>query len=139
MRELEEEFIDEERKFTLDGHLVGSIGEVVAAYAFGLTLYPPGVETHDAEASDGKKVQIKLTGGVRGIGLSSKPDYLIVLQLRDHKFSVVYNGPGEPVWDNCRGDARNRGQLQIGLRKLRELQPDVPSIPMTEYGLPDLS
>jgi hypothetical protein len=28
------------RKFTPDGHLVGSIGEVVAAEALGLTLYP---------------------------------------------------------------------------------------------------
>lgn len=28
------------RKFTPDGHLVGSIGEVVAAEALGLTLHP---------------------------------------------------------------------------------------------------
>jgi hypothetical protein len=28
------------RKFTPDGHLVGSIGEVVAAQEFKLTLYP---------------------------------------------------------------------------------------------------
>ena len=35
---LEEEF--EGRRFTPDGHLVGSIGEVVAAYAFNLTLLP---------------------------------------------------------------------------------------------------
>jgi hypothetical protein len=34
VRELEKEFVDEKRKFTLDGHLVGSIGEVVAAYSF---------------------------------------------------------------------------------------------------------
>jgi hypothetical protein len=139
VRELEEEFIDEERNFTLDGHLVGSIGEVVAAYAFGLTLYPPGVQTHDAEASDGKKIQIKLTGGDKSIGLSSKPEYLIVLQLRDHKFSVVYNGPGEAVWGNCSGAARGRGQRPITLKKLGELQPKVPSIQMSEYGLPDLS
>jgi hypothetical protein len=118
---------------------VGSIGEVVAAYAFGLTLYPPGVQTHDAEASDGKKIQIKLPGGDKSIGLSSKPEYLIVLQLRDHKFSVVYNGPGEAVWDNCSGAARGRGQRPITLKKLRELQPKVPSIQMSEYGLPDLS
>jgi hypothetical protein len=36
--ELEKEF--EGRKFTPDGHLVGSIGEVVAAYAFGLRCSP---------------------------------------------------------------------------------------------------
>jgi hypothetical protein len=139
VNELEEEFIDEERKFTLDGHLVGSIGEVVAAYTFGLTLYPPGKETHDAEAENGRKVQIKLTGGIRGIALSSKPDYLIVLQLRDLKFSVVYNGPGAPVWERCGGNLDAPGQHPIGLRALRELQPETPSIAMKEHGLPDLS
>ena len=29
------------RHFTLDGHLVGSIGEVAAAYYYGIKLYPP--------------------------------------------------------------------------------------------------
>jgi hypothetical protein len=91
VKELEEEFVDDERRFTLDGHLVGSISEVVAAYAFGLTLYPPSNKTHDAETEDGRKVQVKLTGGTRGIVLSSEPDYLIVLQLQDYKFKVVYN------------------------------------------------
>ena len=28
-----------ERHFTLDGHLVGSIGEVMAAYYYGIDLY----------------------------------------------------------------------------------------------------
>jgi hypothetical protein len=54
---LEEEF--EGRKFTPDGHLVGSIGEVVAAYAFNLKLLPASNATHDAEAPDGTLVQIK--------------------------------------------------------------------------------
>lgn len=57
---LEEEF--EGRRFTPDGHLVGSIGEVVAAYAFNLTLLPAGNPIHDARAKDGTLVQIKLTG-----------------------------------------------------------------------------
>ena len=49
--ELEKEF--EGRRFTPDGHLVGSIGEVVAAYAFGLKLLPASNERHDAVAADG--------------------------------------------------------------------------------------
>ena len=36
--ELEELFPG--RKFTLDGHLVGSIGEVIAAHRYGLELLP---------------------------------------------------------------------------------------------------
>jgi hypothetical protein len=41
---------------------VGSIGEVVAAEALGLTLHPPSYPGHDAFDADGD-VQIKMTGG----------------------------------------------------------------------------
>ena len=50
------------RKFTPDGHLVGSIGEVIAAEALGLTLYPMSKPGHDAFDANGD-VQIKLTAG----------------------------------------------------------------------------
>jgi hypothetical protein len=41
---------------------VGSIGEVVAAEALGLTLHPPSYPGHDAFDASGD-VQIKMTGG----------------------------------------------------------------------------
>ena len=140
VKELEEEFVDENRKFTLDGHLVGSIGEVVAAYAFGLTLYPTGRKGHDAESGDGRRVQIKLTGGKSGVGLSSEPNYLIVLQLYHYTFRVVYNGPGARVWAECRGPETLR-QRPISLSKLRALDlavADEDRIIM-QRELPDLS
>jgi hypothetical protein len=49
------------RKFTIDGHLVGSIGEVIVAENYGLELLPNSTETHDAKTKDGKLVQIKAT------------------------------------------------------------------------------
>src|SRR6056297_3707696 len=51
------------RKFTLDGHLVGSVGEVVAAYIFDLELNPASTQGHDAMTRNGKNVEIKLTQG----------------------------------------------------------------------------
>ena len=51
------------RKFTPDGHLVGSIGEVIAAEHFGLTLHSMSKAAHDAVDADGNEVQIKLTAG----------------------------------------------------------------------------
>ena len=39
------------RRFTLDGHLVGSIGEALAAEMYGLVLLPASAETHDATAT----------------------------------------------------------------------------------------
>ena len=119
---LEEEF--EGRKFTPDGHLVGSIGEVVAAYAFGLTLLPSSSEGHDAVAPDGTKVQIKLTGGSRGVNIYGQPDHLIVLQLTpDREFKTVYNGRGSVVWEKC-GNLQKNGQRNITLSKLRTLDKD---------------
>jgi hypothetical protein len=140
VKELEEEFTDEKRKFTLDGHLVGSIGEVVASYAYELDLYPPSIKGHDAKTADGKEVQVKLTGGKTGVRLNALPEYLIVLQLRDYQFREVYNGPGRQVWDACGAMAKN-GQRPIGLSKLVALNMQVQEKERIaqRHPLPDLS
>ena len=57
--ELEREYPG--RHFTLDGHMLGSIGEVYAAEKYGLTLYPASHEVHDAVDDMGRQVQIKIT------------------------------------------------------------------------------
>ena len=114
---LEKEF--EGRKFTPDGHLVGSIGEVVAAYAFGLELLPASNATHDAKATDGTLVQIKLTGG-SNVSLYSEPQHFLVLQIKNGAFSTVYNGRGSTAWRNCRPLQKN-GQRSISLSILRKL------------------
>lgn len=89
------------RKFTPDGHLVGSIGEVLVAEHYNLTLLPNSSETHDAVSKDGKLVQTKATQ-VDGISISSEPDYLIVINLfLGGSWEEVYNGPGKPVWGNA--------------------------------------
>ncbi|TDW62818.1 hypothetical protein EDF57_107216 [Novosphingobium sp. PhB55] len=51
------------RKFTLDGHLVCSIGEVIAAYMFDLPLDPASTMVHDALCPAGRRVEIKFTQG----------------------------------------------------------------------------
>ena len=49
------------RHYTPDGHMIGSIGEALAASYYGLELFPASEETHDAKAPDGRLVQIKAT------------------------------------------------------------------------------
>jgi hypothetical protein len=108
------------RAFTPDGHLVGSIGEVVAAYQYGLTLHSASRETHDAVAPDGRHVQIKATQG-KSVSLRSEPDYLIILHLgADGHATEVFNGPGHIVWAQC-GNMQANGQRAISLSKLRKL------------------
>ena len=75
--ELEAEFPG--RHFTLDGHLVGSIGEVLAAYYYGIDLYEASTQRHDGSI-DGREVQIKITQQ-DNILISEKPDYLLVMYL----------------------------------------------------------
>jgi hypothetical protein len=126
--ELQEEFALDGRKFTPDGHLVGSIGEVIAAYAFDLKLLPSSSSVHDAKSTDGKLVQIKLTGG-KSIGLYSEPEHLIILQMANMKIGLIYNGPGQAVWHSCNAIQKN-GQRFIGIVKLRGL--DLVATPKIE-------
>jgi hypothetical protein len=112
------------RKFTVDGHLVGSIGEVIVAEHYGLKLLPNSTKTHDARTKDGKMVQIKATQ-VKGIAISSEPDYLIVIRLlSDGSWEEIYNGPGRAAWDNA-GKMQKNGQRPISLSKLRNLMGSV--------------
>ena len=114
------------RKFTLDGHLVGSIGEVVAAYIFDLDLNPASTLGHDATAPDGRNVEIKLTQG-RGVAIRHKPEHLIVLHRpKGGPIRIVFNGPGELVWDAC-GKMQKNGQRPISLARLSQIAAGVPS------------
>jgi len=112
------------RKFTLDGHLVGSIGEVVAAHLYSLDLLPASAEGHDAAAPDGRLVQIKATQS-KSVGLRSEPEHLLVLKLNtDGSASEVYNGPGSLAWAQV-GKMQKNGQRSIGLSRLRSIMEQV--------------
>ena len=109
-----------EKHFTLDGILIGNLGEVYAAEKYGLKLLPEATKTHDAVTADGKDVQIKVTQGKR-IGLRARPDYLLVLQVqRDGSFVEIYYGPGEKPWEMS-GRMQKNGQRMISLSRLNTL------------------
>lgn len=107
------------RKFTPDGHLVGSIGEVIAAEALGLTLYPGSHPGHDAYDVNGD-VQIKMTAG-QGVSMYDTCARLVVLRVvSPHEAELVYDGPGEPVW-SVAGARQKNGQRRISLARLRAI------------------
>jgi len=112
------------RHFTPDGHLVGSIGEVLAAYYYNLNLAPASTGGYDATTQDGRLVEIKATQG-NLVGLRSNPNHLLVLKiLRDGQFEEIFNGPGQLVWEKA-GNPQRNGQKQISLSKLRSLMIEV--------------
>lgn len=113
------------RRFTPDGHLVGSIGEVIAAHRYQLELLRHSAPGHDARSTSGILVEIKATQG-SSVALREAPDHLIVLHLSKlGEASEVYNGPGAPVW-SAAGAMQRNGQRPVSLSKLRALMVHVP-------------
>lgn len=113
------------RHFTPDGHMVGSIGEILAAYHYDLELYPESTEIHDAKSKNGLEVQVKTTQ-INKIGLSSNPEHLIVLSInKDGSNLEIYNGPGDIVWNKA-GKVQKNGQRYISVSTLKKLMDDVP-------------
>ncbi|HJX84141.1 MAG TPA: hypothetical protein VJ723_07350 [Candidatus Angelobacter sp.] len=114
-----------DRPFTPDGHLVGSIGEVIAADIYDLTLEKCSNPGFDAKTQTLQTVEIKLTGG-NSVSLSSDgipPEFLIVLKLNTTTgFSEIYNGefPIE-LWK--RKSASKRKVVSLRLTELKKLKP----------------
>ena len=117
------------RPFTPDGHMVGSIGEVLAAAKYDLDLLPPGTPVHDARTIDGRLVQIKATQSDRiAFRGDLQPDHLIALLLnRDGTATGEYNGPGSEPWEAA-GAKQSNGQRQLSLFRLRQLMAAVPVV-----------
>lgn len=110
-----------EKHFTLDGILLGNLGEVYAAEKYGLKLLKESTKTHDAIAPDGKYVQIKVTQG-KYVGLYAEPERLLVLQVhRDGTFTEVYHGPGKEPWEHA-GKKQENGQRHISIARLNKLR-----------------
>ena len=121
VNELEELFPG--RPFTPDGHMIGSIGEVLVAEHFDLELLPPSYKGHDARDKLGRLVQIKATQG-NSIALRSEPERLIVIKLmNDGSFEKIFDGEGKIVWNNA-GTMQSNGQRRISLSKLKGLRDE---------------
>ena len=123
VRELSKLYPD--RPFTPDGHLVGSIGEVVASYKYGLVLEKCSNEGFDAKTEDGKRVEIKLTGGSSVVVASGPepPDLLLVLKLDSETgFKEIYNGqfPLE-LWRSKK--ISKRQLVNLRLNELSKINP----------------
>ena len=101
-------------EFTLDGNLVGDIGEALAAELFGVRLEPRCAPGIDGFAEDGRSVQVKASGRRRGPAfrmVETQADHLLFFSLdfESCRGVVTFNGPEHlartylpPVWANQR-------------------------------------
>ncbi|TBV69760.1 DUF6998 domain-containing protein [Pseudoxanthomonas winnipegensis] len=115
-----------QRPFTPDGHMVGSIGEVLAAHSYGLTLTPCSTPGCDALLGD-KRIEIKATQGSQ-VAFRCAPDHLLVLKIdRTGSFDVVYNGDGARVWETIAHKPKSSsGQVKVSISALKRLNALVP-------------
>jgi hypothetical protein len=116
------------KRFTLDGRLVGDIGEVLVEAAYDLTLFEDVKRHHDGQSSDGRLVQIKATmKAALTFPVDHVPNYYLGIQVHsDGSFTEVFNGPGAIAWEAVRGRAPTKTNLHsIAIGALRKLQAKV--------------
>jgi len=116
------------RRFTIDGRLVGDIGEVIAELEYDLVLHETSQPGHDANLRDGRKVQIKATFK-ESLTFKSTPDLYLGFKLYpDGRYEEVFNGPGTIIRDRY---AHRTGLgtvlLSFPISDLRKLSRVVPS------------
>jgi hypothetical protein len=88
------------RAFTIDGRLVGDIGEVIAALEYDVILDDLQQPIHDGSTSDGRRVQIKATFKER-LNFKTASEYYLGFKLdADGSYEEVFNGPGSIIRDH---------------------------------------
>lgn len=115
-----------ERQFTIDGRLVGDIGEVIAALEYDIVLDETSQQGYDGTTSDGRRVQIKATFQDQ-LTFKTVPDYYLGLKLNeDGTFEEIYNGPGQYIFERY---SKRKGVGLVLLRfpasELKKLQKKV--------------
>jgi len=110
--------------FTLDGKLVGDIGEAVAVELFGLRLAGPGAPKGvDGYAPDGRTVQVKATGTKRGAvfrksEIGAKHLLFFCLDFDNATGTIMYNGPEHLVTRHMLG--RKQNQNEVSRKKIAD-------------------
>ena len=125
---LKELFPSKEDGFTLDGRLVGDIGEVIAEELFQITLYKGVQNYYDAYTTykPNLKVQIKATFK-DSLTFNHNPEYFIGIKLdADGEFEVVYNGPGRFIFEEYKHRKGIGTQLlSFPIKKLKEISKKI--------------
>lgn len=117
------------RKFTLDGRLIGDIGEVLASEQYDITLLSSSTKDYDAKTTDGRMIQIKATMKDKlTFPVNKVPKYYLGIKIDENGDIVeIYNGPGKNIADilcNRKASSQN-GLHAISINTLIRLNKDV--------------
>jgi len=115
-------------EFTLDGRLLGDLGEIIAKIYFEVELH-----TRQREGEDGlylagnKTVEVKLRSEDSPIWVKKIPGILLALFLspKTRRWGVVCNGPGQQLLAGVVYDQQHR-RYNMTLSKLLAAQQSLP-------------
>ncbi|EHK7585770.1 hypothetical protein HYO44_12070 [Vibrio parahaemolyticus] len=119
----------DKKKFTLDGRLVGDLGEILVEEDYDLVLYSGLAKHYDGETLDGRKVQIKTTmKNSLTFPVDHIPDYYIGIKIHpDGTYDEVFNGPGSIAGGAVKNRKPTKTNLHsITLSALKKLNRNVP-------------
>jgi hypothetical protein len=123
------------KSFTLDGRLVGDLGEALAERHYDLEVFKGQEPHHDACAADGRLVQIKATMKDNlSFPADHVPDYYLGIRIRpDGSIEEIFNGPGSVAAKAAANRAPTKISLHMvtlsALRKLNATVNDDDRIP----------
>lgn len=116
------------RQFTIDGRLVGDIGELVAEREFELALDPVSRADYDAITADNRNVQIKATFK-NSLTFKREPElYLGLLLHQNGEHEVIFNGPGRYITQRFKDRRKGFGEklVSFSIAELREISAAIP-------------
>lgn len=126
---LKEKYKHHNKNFTLDGKLVGDIGEVLVAEHYGLTLYGDNTHIHDGFVTYSEEKQVQIKASFKEYfyftkHIDRKPKYFIAVQLNeDGTFEEIYSGTGELLFTKLliHLPTDRKHNYRLSVKKLREL------------------
>lgn len=139
--ELKAQFADLNLRFTLDGNLVGDLGEAMSVELFDLTLTGRSQAGIDGHAPDGRSVQVKASGSQHGAAYrpTKSPADLLLFFHFDYETctgEVVYNGPEKCVRAKIENAKDQRMVSVAALRRLDEQVAETDRLPMLVQDAP---
>jgi hypothetical protein len=134
--ELKKLYPSKKKGFTLDGRLVGDIGEAVAAELFQIELHEKLIQHYDAFTTYEPKLDVQIKATFKeSLTYNHAPDYYIGIKLYENgDFKVIYNGPGKYIHEEYK-HRKNIGEklLSFPIIKLKGIDAAIDESERIKY------